>query len=113
MVALTSSTSPLFSHRRETLVVVDDRHRRHLLAPPLHEGLHARQILRRSAIGLSRLTDDNLLHVFLRDIFLQEIHEIFRLYRSQPIGNNLQRVSNGKPRSALAVVDGKNSSQCI
>ena len=100
-------------HRGEALVVVDNRHRRHLLLPPLYKRLHTSQILRRSAIGLDRFADNNFLHAFLSKIFLQEIHEVSCLYRSQPIGNNLQRISDGKPRTALAVVNGKNSSQCI
>ncbi len=93
MVALISSTNPLFSllvffftppsimalmgqNRCKALIVVLDRHLGMSLAPAVEEILHTRQVLARLPIGLRRLTDDDALHLLLLDIGFAETRRV-------------------------------------
>ncbi len=89
MVALISSTSPLFSFltffltppsiiarwasdRSESFIIVLNGNLRVSLSPSVEEILHTRQVFTGLSVGLHRLADDNALHLFLLYIAFDE-----------------------------------------
>lgn len=91
-------------HRREPLVVIDNRHFGHNLAPSRDKLIDSCKVFAGSSIRLFRFAYHDSLHFLPRYIIAQERFKPRCRNGRQPPGNNLQGVGDRYSTAFLAVV---------
>ena len=95
-------------NRSKTLVVIYYRNLLTLL-PASHKFPDTLQILARLTVRLPRLSYNNKIHLFRRDIPYQIVIQFRCRYRSKPPRDYLHSIRNGKPRTLLTIVYRQNT----
>ena len=91
-------------YRSESFVIKLYRDRREQLLKPRNKLLHTGKIFACLTVHLTRFAYYHPLHAFPRKIILKKVNKRRRGYRSQPVGNNLQRIGYGQARTLLAII---------
>ena len=88
----------------EAFVVVFHWDGWHGFLPFCHKLAHALQVLTRLTVHLPWLAHDYPLHIFVRNVVLQKLHQLTRGNCRQPIGNNLQWVGDSYASALLPII---------
>ena len=97
--------------RGEPLIVIVDGNSGNGLAPAVDKLLHARQILAGLPIGLTRLANDDALHLLTGHVGLQPFEQLRSRDSRQSSRNNLERIGDCQSGALPAVIDRKDSGQ--
>ena len=94
---------------RETLVIHHNGHVRQFLVQAIDKRRDILHALAGLPVELRGQADDNALHLFTRDIALNELQEFMGRNRSEIASHDLQRISNRQASAFAAVVDAQNA----